>query len=71
MKMHEIMETASAGATAAGSMATVTSSLTGTQSRSGHLLISGKYSNDDTPNTPQEYKRIAHARRRFENSPGH
>jgi hypothetical protein len=69
MKMREIMETASAGATSAGSMAPVAQPL-GTVSRSGNNLLSGKYTTDPTPNTPKEYKRNKHARGRFKNSPG-
>ena len=69
MRMKEIMETASVGATSAGSMAPVESML-GVQSRAGGSLLSGKYSTDPTPNTPKEYKRNKHARGRFKNSPG-
>lgn len=70
MRFSEIMETASAGATGAGSIAPVQTAL-GTQSRSGGSLLTGKYTtaSDPTPNTPKEYKRNKHARRRFENSP--
>ena len=69
MRMKEIMETASVGATSAGSMAPVESML-GVQSRAGGSLLSGKYSTDPTPNTPKEYKRNKNARGRFKNSPG-
>jgi hypothetical protein len=60
MKIREIMETASggasAGATSAGSMAPAIGSL-GTLSRSGSGLLSGKYTSEPTPNTPAKYKR--------------
>ena len=56
MKIKEIMESASAGATSAGAVAPVSMAL-GTQSRAGGSLLSGKYSTDPTPNTPREYKR--------------
>ena len=71
MRIQEIMETASAGATSAGSVAPVESAL-GTQSRMGGSLLTGKYTtaSDPTPNTPKEYKRNKHARGRFKNSPG-
>lgn len=68
MRMREIMETASAGATAAGGIAPVAGNL-GTLSRSGGGLLSGKYTASATPNTPAEYKRNKDARRRFKNSP--
>lgn len=70
MKMQEIVESASVGATSAGSIAPTNGGL-GIRSRSGGSMLSGKYSTDPTPNTPREYKRNKHARRRFENSPGH
>jgi hypothetical protein len=71
MRIREIMETASAGATGAGSVAPVMTAL-GTQSRMGGSLLSGKYvtGSDPTPNTPKEYKRNKNARGRFKNSPG-
>lgn len=69
MKMREIMETASAGASSAGSVAPVSMAM-GTQSRMGGSLLAGKYTTDPTPNTPKEYKRNKHARGRFKNSPG-
>jgi hypothetical protein len=70
MRLREIMEHASTGATSAANMAPVMDSL-GTTSRSGGGLLSGKYTNDPTPNTPREYKRNKNARRRFENSPSY
>ena len=71
MKMREIMETASAGASCAGGIAPVAMSL-GTVSRNGGSLLSGKYvtASDPTPNTPKEYKRNKNrARGQFKNSP--
>ena len=71
MRASEIVESASAGATASGGIAPVSSTL-GMQSRSGGSLLSGKYvtGSDPTPNTPKEYKRNKHARGQFENSIG-
>ena len=71
MRWHEITESASAGATAAGGIAPVSQSM-GMLSRSGGSLLSGKYvtGSDPTPNTPKEYKRNKHARGQFENSIG-
>jgi hypothetical protein len=69
MRWYEIAESASAGATAAGSIAPVESAL-GMVSRSGGSLLTGKYTtgSDPTPNTPKEYKRNKHARGQFKNS---
>jgi hypothetical protein len=61
MRAHEIMETASAGATSAGSVAVVAQPM-GMISRNGGSLLSGKYTTDPTPNTPKEYKRKKRAR---------
>lgn len=69
MKLREIVESASAGASCAGGIAPVSMAL-GTQSRAGGSLLSGKYSTDPTPNTPQEYKRNKNVSGRFKNSPG-
>jgi hypothetical protein len=71
MKVKEIMETASAGATAAGAIAPVMDGL-GTVSRNGGSLLSGKYvtGSDPTPNTPKEYKRKQRASGQFKNSIG-
>lgn len=55
--------------TTAGGIAPVSMAM-GTVSRNGGSLLSGKYTNDPTPNTPKEYKRNKHARGRFKNSPG-
>lgn len=69
MKIREIMENASSGASCAGSIAPVSMPL-GTQSRAGGSLLSGKYSTDPTPNTPREYKRNKNVSGRFKNSIG-
>lgn len=71
MRWLEIVESASSGATASGSIAPVESTL-GMTSRSGSSLLAGKYTtgSDPTPNTPRRYKRNKDARRRFENSIG-
>jgi hypothetical protein len=65
MKMLEILESASVGAsvgaTAAGSVAPVVTPL-GIITRNGGNLLSGKYTTDPTPNTPKEYKRKKRAR---------
>jgi hypothetical protein len=65
MKAHEIVESASggasAGATTAGSMAPVATPM-GMITRNGGNLLSGKYTTDPTPNTPKEYKRKKSAR---------
>ena len=69
MRWREIVESASAGSTASGSIAPVESAL-GMVSRSGGSLLTGKYTteSDPTPNTPREYKRNKHARGQFKNS---
>lgn len=69
MKVHEIMENASAGASSSGSVATVSQPM-GMQTRSGGSMLTGKYSTDPTPNTPKEYKRNKNARGQFKNSIG-
>ena len=61
MRMREIMETASVGATSAGSVAPVAAPM-GVITRNGGNLLSGKYTTDPTPNTPKEYKRKKSAR---------
>lgn len=68
MKIREIMENASVGASVAGGIAPVSHALGAVQSRNGGGLLSGKYTTDPTPNTPKEYKRKNHAHRQFENS---
>jgi hypothetical protein len=69
MRAHEIVESASAGASSAGGIAPVSMPM-GTLSRSGGSLLSGKYvtGSDPTPNTPKEYKRNKNARGQFKNS---
>ena len=69
MRAHEITESASAGATAAGGIASVAQPM-GVTSRLGGSLLTGKYTtgSDPTPNTPKEYKRNKHARGQFKNS---
>ena len=69
MQIREIVESASAGATASGGIAPVESAL-GMVSRSGGSMLSGKYTtgSDPTPNTPKEYKRNKNARGQFKNS---
>jgi hypothetical protein len=69
MRAHEIVESASMGATTAGGIAPVESAL-GMISRSGGSLLTGKYTteSDPTPNTPKEYKRNKNARGQFKNS---
>jgi len=53
-----ITETATAGATSSGSVATVSQPLGGMITRSGGSFFSGKYSNDPTPNTPAWMKKL-------------
>ena len=69
MKMHEIMETASAGASCAGGMAPDATPM-GMIARNGGSMLTGKYTTslDPTPNTPKEYKRNKNARGQFKNS---
>jgi hypothetical protein len=69
MKIREIMETASAGASSASGVAPVAMPM-GTIARNGGSMLTGKYvtSSDPTPNTPKEYKRNKHARGQFKNS---
>ena len=52
-----IREDASAGATGSGSIATVATPIGGLISRNAQSFFAGhKYSNDETPNTPESYK---------------
>ena len=71
MRASEIVESASAGASSAGGIASVSMPM-GMLSRSGGSMLTGKYvtGSDPTPNTPKEYKRNKHARGQFENSIG-
>ena len=69
MRAREILENASAATSSAGSIATVSQPL-GMVARNGGSMLSGKYTTDLTPNTPQEYKRNKNARGQFKNSIG-
>jgi len=69
MKVHEIMENASSGASTSGGMSPVVTPM-GMISRTGGSLMTGKYTDDPTPNTPREYKRNKNARGQFKNSIG-
>jgi len=69
MKVHEIMENASAGASSSGGVATISQPM-GAISRTGGSMLTGKYTDDPTPNTPKEYKRNKNARGQFKNTPG-
>ena len=69
MKVHEIMENASAGASSSGGIATTETPM-GMVSRNGGSMLTGKYTDDPTPNTPKEYKRNKNARGQFKNSIG-
>ena len=52
-----IREDASAGATGSGSVATVATPIGGVIARNAQSFFAGhKYSNDETPNTPESYK---------------
>jgi hypothetical protein len=57
MRAREILENTSAGATSAGSVATVSQPL-GMVARSGGSMLSGKYTTDLTPNTPDWMKKL-------------
>jgi len=67
MRAREILENVSAATSSAGSIATIAQPL-GMIARSGGSMLSGKYTTDLTPNTPQEYKRNKNARGQFKNS---
>jgi hypothetical protein len=67
MKLHEIMEDASAGSSGTGSMAVLVQPM-GMQTRQGGSMLSGKYTTDLTPNTPKEYKRNKQSQAKFQNS---
>lgn len=59
MRAHEFLsENATAGATGAGSIATVAEPLGGVITRNGGSFFSGKYSNSATPNTPAWMKKL-------------
>ena len=67
MRAREILENASAATSSAGSIATISQPM-GMVARNGGSMLSGKYTTDLTPNTPQEYKRNKNARGQFKNS---
>jgi hypothetical protein len=67
MRAREILENVAATTSSAGSIATVSQPM-GMVSRNGGSMLSGKYTTDPTPNTPQEYKRNKNARGQFKNS---
>lgn len=72
MKLYEITESASAGSTSSGSIASVPNGLGATITRTGSNMLGGKYSAEATPNTPAELKRYKqNAVGRFKNSIGH
>ena len=50
------MESASAGSTSSGAIATVAAPVGGMITRSGDSFFSGKYTNDPFPNTPKRMK---------------
>ena len=56
MRIREIMENASVGATSSGSVATVAAPVGSMITRSGDSFFSGKYTNDPFPNTPKRMK---------------
>ena len=57
-----VVENASVGATASGSIATVPAGLGPVQSRSGSMFT-GKYTNDPFPNTPDWIKKAKKKRK--------
>jgi hypothetical protein len=67
MKLHEIMEDASAGSSSTGSMAVLVQPM-GIQTRQGGSFFSGVRSTDLTPNTPKSYKKNKQPRAKFQNS---
>jgi hypothetical protein len=72
VRLYEIMENASVGATGSGSVATVSHALGQPITRNSQSILSGKYSTESTPNTPIEIKRYKqNAVGRFKNSIGH
>jgi hypothetical protein len=67
MRLHEFVnlkETASAGGTSSGSIATVAAPVGGMISRNGGSFFSGISTSDPTPNTPKKYKKKS----KFQNS---
>ena len=57
MRAREILENVSAATSSAGSIATVSQPL-GRVTRSGGSMLSGKYTTDLTPNTPDWMKKL-------------
>jgi hypothetical protein len=57
MRAREILENASAATSSAGSIATVSQPM-GMVARSGSSMLSGKYTTDPTPNTPDWMKKL-------------
>ena len=57
MRAREILENVSATTSSSGSIATVSQPL-GMVSRSGGSMLSGKYTTDLTPNTPDWMKKL-------------
>ena len=57
MRAREILENVAATTTASGSIAPVNQPL-GMVSRTGGSLLTGKYSTDSTPNTPDWMKKL-------------
>lgn len=56
MRANEfVVETASAGATSSGAVATVVAPM-GMQTRNGGSFFSGKYTNEPFPNTPKRMR---------------
>jgi len=57
MRAREILENVAATTSSAGSKATISQPL-GMTSRSGGSMLSGKYTTDLTPNTPDWMKKL-------------
>ena len=57
MKAREILENVSAATSSAGSIATIAQPL-GMVARNGGSLLNGKYTTDQTPNTPDWMKKL-------------
>ena len=57
MRAREILENVAASTSSSGSIATISQPL-GMVSRSGGSMLSGKYTTDLTPNTPDWMKKL-------------
>ena len=57
MRAREILENVAAATSSAGSIATISQPL-GRVTRSGGSMLSGKYTTDLTPNTPDWMKKL-------------